>query len=91
MGVERERHMQASLDPEPSVSGWPAPEQLPPAVGGFVGRDPEMFELLSVLDRAGGNTIVISAVAGVGGIGKTALAIRWAHSVRERFPTVSCS
>ncbi|MQY13829.1 Regulatory protein AfsR [Streptomyces sp. RB5] len=66
-------------DPGPVV-----PRQLPHPVPGFTGRDAE----LALLDRltAEGGTAVISAVAGTAGVGKTALAVQWAHRVRDRFP-----
>ncbi|ONI92319.1 hypothetical protein ALI22I_04450 [Saccharothrix sp. ALI-22-I] len=53
-------------------------------VRGFVGRDAELAELDNLLST--GEAAVISAVAGTAGVGKTALAVRWAHRVRERFP-----
>jgi len=66
------------------------PAQLPPDTGDFTGRD-EQVRLLSGLlraepagDRPG--AVVISAVAGMGGIGKTALAVHVAHRLRDRFP-----
>ncbi|MEV0719429.1 BTAD domain-containing putative transcriptional regulator [Asanoa sp. NPDC050611] len=61
----------------PPAPGKP-PAQLPAVVADFVGRD----ELLDQLD-ADGPTIV---VVGAGGVGKTALAVRWAHRVADRFP-----
>ncbi|WP_307798553.1 tetratricopeptide repeat protein [Actinoplanes flavus] len=61
----------------------PAPAQLPADVPGFTGRDGE----LAALDRlvtAGEQTVV--TVSGMAGVGKTALAVRWAHRARSRFP-----
>jgi hypothetical protein len=59
-----------------------APRQLmaPPAV--LVGRDPEIAEL-DRLRRRGHPLIVLT---GYGGVGKTFLARRWAHDVRESYP-----
>jgi DNA-binding SARP family transcriptional activator len=64
------------------------PEQLPLAVSGFVGRATELARLDAALDaRTGGPTaVVISAVSGMAGIGKTALALHWAHRAATRFP-----
>lgn len=64
------------------------PAQLPPAGFGFAGRRPELARLAAVLDRTAaqpGATTVI-AVTGTGGVGKTALAVHWAHRVRHHFP-----
>jgi DNA-binding SARP family transcriptional activator/tetratricopeptide (TPR) repeat protein len=64
------------------------PMQLPPAVHGFAGRDEELGALDGLLtgpEQAAG-TVVISAVSGTAGIGKTTLAVCWAHRVAERFP-----
>lgn len=64
------------------------PRQLPAVVDGFVGRVAELAALTSQLDRSAdaGATVVISAIGGMAGIGKTALAVRWAHQVADRFP-----
>jgi tetratricopeptide (TPR) repeat protein len=64
------------------------PRQLPAAVAGFSGRAAELATLTSALDRStgAGGTIVISAVDGMAGIGKTALAVCWAHQMADRFP-----
>ncbi|GAA3606236.1 hypothetical protein GCM10022419_108870 [Nonomuraea rosea] len=65
------------------------PRQLPAIPPGFVGRTAELESLTALLDSAppgGEGLIVISAIDGMAGIGKTALAIRWAHLVAGRFP-----
>jgi tetratricopeptide (TPR) repeat protein/transcriptional regulator with XRE-family HTH domain len=65
------------------------PHQLPAAVADFTGRAAELAALTQVLDDAGADgpgTVVISAIAGTAGVGKTALAVYWAHQVAQRFP-----
>ncbi|MFC8668730.1 ATP-binding protein [Streptomyces sp. NPDC057199] len=57
------------------------PRQLPGAPRWFTGRGTEM----TVLDKGAG-TVMIFAIAGAGGIGKTALALHWAHRNADRFP-----
>ncbi len=66
----------------------PVPAQLPPDVHGFTGRNDELDELDRLLIKEGDQStaVVISAVAGTAGVGKTALAVRWAHLVRDAFP-----
>jgi tetratricopeptide (TPR) repeat protein len=59
-----------------------APRQLP-ADPHLTGRAAELRQLTSFLDNAPGTRILISGAAG---IGKTALALRWAHHVAGRFP-----
>ena len=69
----------------PSPDAVTRPRQLPPAVAGFTGRTAELQALTKILDSAAG-TVVISAIGGTAGVGKTALAIQWAHQVAEHFP-----
>ena len=66
----------------------PVPAQLPSDVHGFTGRNDELDELDRLLIKEGDKStaVVISAVAGTAGVGKTALAVRWAHRVRDAFP-----
>ena len=66
----------------------PVPAQLPSDVHGFTGRNDELDELDRLLIKEGDQStaVVISAVAGTAGVGKTALAVRWAHRVRDAFP-----
>jgi DNA-binding SARP family transcriptional activator/tetratricopeptide (TPR) repeat protein/DNA-binding XRE family transcriptional regulator len=75
-------------DRGPSAADPVVPRQLPPAVPRFAGRAAELAALTSVLDQAAGagGTIVISAIDGTAGIGKTALAVHWAHQFASRFP-----
>src|SRR5262249_31255718 len=60
--------------------------QLPMAVAGVTGRSQELAQLDALLDPAIGPAVVISAVSGTAGVGKTALAVHWAHRCRDRFP-----
>jgi tetratricopeptide (TPR) repeat protein/transcriptional regulator with XRE-family HTH domain len=66
----------------------PVPRQLPATVAHFIGRAAELAELSGLLDQAGGRppgAVVISAVGGTAGVGKTALALHWAHQFAGRF------
>jgi DNA-binding SARP family transcriptional activator/Flp pilus assembly protein TadD len=66
---------------------WRVPRQLPPDVADFAGRDAELARLHEVLTGAGQHApAAISAIQGIGGIGKSALAIRAAHELAEHFP-----
>jgi DNA-binding SARP family transcriptional activator/tetratricopeptide (TPR) repeat protein len=67
-----------------TTAARPVPQQLPAAPASFVGR----AELLTALDRAGkaADPVVISVIAGAGGIGKTSLALRWAAGKLAEFP-----
>ncbi|HTJ69817.1 MAG TPA: tetratricopeptide repeat protein [Actinospica sp.] len=66
------------------------PRQLPTDTRLFTGRENELDALFALAEqaRAGGEpgTVVISAIDGMGGVGKTALAIRAAHRLAPRFP-----
>jgi DNA-binding SARP family transcriptional activator/tetratricopeptide (TPR) repeat protein len=72
--------------PVPGTAGPPAAviaRQLPRAAAHFTGRAAEMAELSAMLGRVG--TGAISVISGMAGVGKTALATRWAHEVASYF------
>ncbi|KQX61214.1 hypothetical protein ASD48_28950 [Streptomyces sp. Root1310] len=64
------------------------PAQLPMEAAGFTGREEELARLEKVLVAAAERptAVVVSAVSGTAGVGKTALAVHWAHRARDRFP-----
>ncbi|GAA4184418.1 BTAD domain-containing putative transcriptional regulator [Streptosporangium oxazolinicum] len=64
------------------------PRQLPVDIARFTGRANDLRKLDELLLASSGNvpTVVISAIAGTAGVGKTALATHWAHRVAARFP-----
>ena len=65
-----------------------APRQLPTAVRHFTGRQTELDTLTQLLDEndVSNGIVVISAIDGMAGIGKTALAVNAAHRLAEKFP-----
>jgi hypothetical protein len=64
----------------------PSPlHQLPADIADFAGRGAQMERLLGVLSAPGGH-VAISAIDGMGGLGKTALAVHVAHRLTARYP-----
>ncbi|MET8846340.1 tetratricopeptide repeat protein [Amycolatopsis sp. NPDC004625] len=83
------RHVSLTGSPEP----WPGlpevPRQLPPSIRDFTGRADHVAALDALLpaaDEGASGAVVITAVDGTAGIGKTTLAVWWAHRVQSRFP-----
>lgn len=70
----------ADDDEKPTV----VPRQLPAPPGLFAGRAAELKMLDELLDPVAGSRIAV--ISGVGGLGKTRLALRWAHEHADRFP-----
>jgi len=92
-GAQLQRLQQAILRREPLPGPTDPPQvilaQLPADVTGFAGRGEHLARLDALLagtaaERPSG--VVITAVSGTAGVGKTALAVHWAHQVRDRFP-----
>ncbi|TLF68620.1 tetratricopeptide repeat protein [Nonomuraea sp. KC401] len=72
------------------LDGGPEPErvtprQLPPAPAGFAGRTAELGALDEKLGRWSGSGLALVAIHGVGGAGKSALAVHWARLRQDRF------
>jgi tetratricopeptide (TPR) repeat protein len=86
----------AAADARTAPEGWQVrdgggrvvPRQLPGPVRQFAGREAELAALTGLLEGANSTPVaaVISAIGGTAGVGKTALAVHWAHQVTERFP-----
>ncbi|MEU3644762.1 BTAD domain-containing putative transcriptional regulator [Lentzea sp. NPDC034063] len=75
----RELHGKLLLsEPEPRHV---VPRQLPSAPAQFVGREQDLTELDDAMRTAG-----VATIAGAGGMGKTWLALQWAHRNLGRFP-----
>ncbi|MEV6741011.1 BTAD domain-containing putative transcriptional regulator [Streptomyces sp. NPDC051104] len=73
--------------PAPEPSAAPVrPAQLPATVPDFTGRAAFVAELSEVLASAEGRVMAVSALAGIGGVGKTTLAVHVAHQARSAFP-----
>ncbi len=75
---------------EPVVTprvGVLVPAQLPRAPSGFAGREEELAWLTHQLpDESARGEPAVAVLAGSAGVGKTALAVLWAHRVADRFP-----
>ena len=73
--------------PARPVPGRPVPAQLPLDVRGFAGRGTELATLNRLVTGVGDEaTATVVALMGTAGVGKTALAVHWAHQVTGRFP-----
>ncbi|WEH34412.1 BTAD domain-containing putative transcriptional regulator [Streptomyces sp. AM 4-1-1] len=76
-------------DPEPATADRPAtarPAQLPYGTSWYTGRDRQMHELDALLNDDPAEHTPIVTVIGPPGVGKTALALHWAHAHRDHFP-----
>ncbi|MEV7187577.1 BTAD domain-containing putative transcriptional regulator [Kitasatospora sp. NPDC093102] len=72
--------------PAGAAAPTPRPAQLPPDAADFTGRTVLVERLGGALGTPGQQALVIATVVGMGGVGKTALALHVAHRVREAYP-----
>lgn len=70
----------------PAGAAQAPPRQLPLVPAGFAGRDAELARLDEGLGAAHPSGVDITTVSGMAGVGKTTLALHWAHRVVARFP-----
>ncbi|GAA1673404.1 BTAD domain-containing putative transcriptional regulator [Fodinicola feengrottensis] len=70
--------------PLPRITASTGPHQLPPTVPQFAGRAAELAALTNQAHANG--TVLITAIGGTAGVGKTALAVHGAHQIADRFP-----
>lgn len=83
-GHQADRASRAVADAIP-LRQIPAPRTAPRSVAHLVGRDDELDRLVSAARSASGTAPVV-AVTGLGGMGKTTLAVEAAHRLRDDFP-----
>lgn len=79
-GAELRQAMQSRPAPDAG-----RPRQLPMDVRGFTGRRAELARLDDLLGSTG-REAVVATLSGTAGVGKSALAVHWAHRVEDRFP-----
>jgi tetratricopeptide (TPR) repeat protein len=71
------------INPPAPLASLPALHQIPLPSADFVGREKEIKELLQALETGG---IAISGLLGLGGVGKTALALKLAEHLKPKYP-----
>ncbi|MCE7002889.1 tetratricopeptide repeat protein [Kibdelosporangium philippinense] len=87
-GAELQRLRREILQGNRMTLPWsPAPRQLPHDIAKFTGRQEELTKLDALLTNLDGAPIIVS-IDGAPGMGKTALALHWAHRVADKYSDV---
>ena len=83
---EAERQPEAEADADAAPVGPPA--QLPADLSTFTGRREELVRAKAMQEAPPHATpaVTVCTISGTAGVGKTTLAVHWAHQVRDRFP-----
>ncbi|MGW0194164.1 tetratricopeptide repeat protein [Nonomuraea sp. NPDC003201] len=89
LGVEpgtplRSVHRKLLRSGDTTEAARPVPAQLPVGLRHFVGRSAELDRLAAIGEQPA--TAAVCAISGPPGVGKSSLALRWAHLHRDRFP-----
>ncbi|MBT2489058.1 tetratricopeptide repeat protein [Streptomyces sp. ISL-96] len=85
--LEADADLARPVEPAPSAAPTVVrPAQLPASVADFTGRSSFVRELGDRLATAETSVMAVSALAGIGGVGKTTLAVHVAHAARSHFP-----
>ncbi|GGV48720.1 hypothetical protein GCM10010495_78200 [Kitasatospora herbaricolor] len=82
------RALAAAARPESPRPARQVPRQLPPDLRTFRGRTDALAAVRRLTDGIGERSghALVAAVGGMAGVGKTSLAVHWAHQVADRFP-----
>ncbi|GAA0608241.1 helix-turn-helix domain-containing protein [Kribbella sandramycini] len=88
LGLTSEQRAELAAAGDRKQTRVSVPRQLPDDLDDFAGRDQQIAELERVFaaQQSRPGVVVTSAIAGMGGIGKTALGVHVAHRVADRFP-----
>lgn len=79
--LRHDASLPAGAPAQPAEPATPVPEQLPAAVPAFTGRIGELAKLDRLLTES-----APLCVTGTAGVGKTTLAVHWAHRMAGKFP-----
>ncbi|MQA97202.1 MAG: AAA family ATPase [Streptosporangiales bacterium] len=85
-GARPERDLAAARPAGPRRPSWSRPAELPLAASAFIGRRAELAALDALPEVGEGDPLPLCVVSGPAGVGKTALALHWAHSAVASFP-----